>query len=311
MASRGISPWLNVQWLNHVFRGITYTPPTALYLRLYKDDPRLYPESEVDPVVDDTAYAPQLITFGVAEYWDNTTFSGKWYWRVVNDAAVTFATTVYGTGGAPVPIAYVGITDQSGNLLAMQTLLLGDYWETALTAGDALQFAIGTVMVCVEDGVTNMEWQSLTEDLLNHVFNGVTYTAPTSITLGMFYDESGGTYLEVDTVAVDTAYARQAVTGFTEPFSPWDAYGDPDDQYYCVLPNHDIEFPAVVYGTNGTSYNCVGLCFFDQAGNRLLSVTDESVAGGFSTVLPIVRTSGATLTVSANTLGAGFWFEAF
>lgn len=96
-----ISVYLANIVLNQVLRNIAYTPPTAVYLALYTDDPT---QSDVGTEVSGGAYARQAITFNAA--------SGG---QVVNSGDVVFpqATASWGT------VTHVGVRDAAtgGNLL--------------------------------------------------------------------------------------------------------------------------------------------------------------------------------------------------
>lgn len=107
--SSGISDVANASILNHMFATGTYAKPTGHKLHLYTGDPH-GAGTEVDDVVDDTAYAAQNITFEDEGVTTNN--------RVYNDATVTFAAVVYGSGAAPYDVTHWAVKDGSGVLMA-------------------------------------------------------------------------------------------------------------------------------------------------------------------------------------------------
>ena len=112
----GKSDYLEDAVLNHVLTGTAYTSPNAtLYISLHTGDP-LDDNSgatEVDSVVDDTAYVRQSAAFSAAA-------SGV----AATSTAQTFVAVVYGSGAAPYTVTHVGVYDASsaGNLLFSSAL---------------------------------------------------------------------------------------------------------------------------------------------------------------------------------------------
>ena len=120
--------------LNHMFATGTYSKPTGHKLHLYTGDP-FVAGTEVSAAVDDTAYASQSITFG--DEGDTEDY------RVYNDALVTFAAVVYGSGAAPYDVTHWVVKDGSGNLLG------GAAFPTAITrnVGEPLAFNVGALYI--------------------------------------------------------------------------------------------------------------------------------------------------------------------
>jgi hypothetical protein len=118
------------------------TAPANVYMALFKSNPTGVDATawanEVSATVDDTAYARQLITFPASVLTDG--FS-------LNDAAVTFAATVYGSGAAPYNATYFGIfngaTLGAGNLLFYDAL----FSPISRIATKSLAFPIDAVKV--------------------------------------------------------------------------------------------------------------------------------------------------------------------
>lgn len=136
----GKSDYLENAVLNHVLTATAYTSPNAtLYLSLHTGDP-LDDNSgatEVDVVVDDTAYARQSITFAAA--------SGG---VSASSNAQTYGAVVYGSGAAPYVVTYFGIYDAAtaGNLLYSAPLSP----NRTLSTGQILTFDSGAITVTEE-----------------------------------------------------------------------------------------------------------------------------------------------------------------
>lgn len=130
----GLSDGVITNVLNHLFATGTYAKPTGHKLHLYTGDP-FDSGTEVDAVVDDTAYASQSITFED----EGGTAAGRCY----NDAAVTFPAVVYGSGAAPYDVTHWVVKDGSSNVLAAGA------FTAAITrnAGEPLVFNIGALYV--------------------------------------------------------------------------------------------------------------------------------------------------------------------
>lgn len=132
----GKSNYLEDAILNYVLRGTAYTPPTNMYLSLHVGDP-LEDNSgatEVNTTTDDTAYARQEITFGVA--------SGG---VSASSNAQTFPAVTYGTGAAPYTVTHIGVYDAltGGNLLFLESLSP----NRTLSSGEIISFDTGSVTV--------------------------------------------------------------------------------------------------------------------------------------------------------------------
>jgi len=133
----GKSDYLENAALDHILTSTSYTSPNAtLYLSLHTGDP-LDDDTgatEVDDVVDDTAYARQSIAFAAA--------SGG---VSASNTAQTFTAVVYGTGAAPYVVTHVGIYDAStaGNLLYSQALSP----NRTLSVGEIASFDSGATTV--------------------------------------------------------------------------------------------------------------------------------------------------------------------
>lgn len=122
-----ISTYLANKLLDHTLRNVSYTPPTAVYVALYKSNPTA---ADTGTEVSGGGYARQQITF-------NASSSGQ----ITNNADVVFptATASWGT------VTHVGIRDASsgGNLLYYMPL---DVQKT-IDAGDQLKIPAGMLTI--------------------------------------------------------------------------------------------------------------------------------------------------------------------
>jgi len=122
-----ISTYLANKLLDHSLRNVSYTPPTAVYVALYKSNPTA---ADTGTEVSGGGYARQQITFNVSS-------SGQ----ITNNADVVFptATASWGT------VTHVGIRDASsgGNLLYYMPL---DVQKT-IDAGDQLKIPAGQLAI--------------------------------------------------------------------------------------------------------------------------------------------------------------------
>jgi hypothetical protein len=132
--AHGISDDAITKVLDHMFGSTTYTKPTGKTLHLYQGDP-YGAGSEVDVVVDDTAYAAQSISFANEGVTTNN--------RVYNDAIETFAATVYGSGAAPYSVDFWCVKDGSSNIMAAGPLPAA----VSRVAGESLAFNVGSIYV--------------------------------------------------------------------------------------------------------------------------------------------------------------------
>ncbi|MGQ9698975.1 MAG: phage tail fiber protein [Armatimonadota bacterium] len=125
-----ISDYLEAALLNHVFRGVTYTPPTTLYVALYTSDPT---DADTGTEVSGGGYVRQTVTF--------TTPSGG---DVQNTTDIVFptATASWGT------ITHVGIRDAAtgGNLLYYGPLSV----SKTIGAGDTFKIPAGQLVISLD-----------------------------------------------------------------------------------------------------------------------------------------------------------------
>lgn len=132
--AQGLSDYLIGNLLNHCFATGTFSKPTGHKLHLYKSDP-VTGGSEVSAVVDDTAYAAQTITFS-----DEGAVTNN---RVYNNATVTFAAVVYGSGAAAYNVTHYAVKDGSANVLST-----GAFPATIQrTVGETLVFASQAIYI--------------------------------------------------------------------------------------------------------------------------------------------------------------------
>lgn len=126
-----ISDWLSAALLNEAFRGVAWTPPSAVYLALYISDPT---QADTGTEVSGGAYARQQITFAAAGL-----SGGKM--TVVSSVDVTFpiATADWGL------VTHVGIRSAAtgGNLLCSQPLAN----QRSVLSGDRPKFLAGSTLV--------------------------------------------------------------------------------------------------------------------------------------------------------------------
>lgn len=135
--ANGISDAANSSVLNHMFATGTYAKPTGHKLRLYKGaiDESNLTTNHVSDTVDDTAYAPQTITFANEGATTNN--------RVYNNAIVTFPAVVYGSGAAAYTVTHAAIVDGSSNILAYGALPT----SVERLVGEPLAFNVGALYI--------------------------------------------------------------------------------------------------------------------------------------------------------------------
>lgn len=118
-----MSDYLETRLLDHVFRSVTYTPPTSIYLALFSVMPT---DAGGGTEVTGGSYARQIVTFSAAVSPDG---------KIANSASLAYtnmpAVTI--VGGA------VGDAVTAGNLLMFGALPA----PRVVTAGDNLVIAIG------------------------------------------------------------------------------------------------------------------------------------------------------------------------
>jgi len=192
------SNYLEQALMNHVFGGVPYTAPSSLYMGL-----------STVAVTDTTApsepagangYARQLVTFTRSGYSIYDT-QGQ---ADLASTPVAFpeATGDWGT------ILSVVIYDAAtgGNILAYATLDASRVVNaTSILNFDQLDF---TINVSANSGL----YVEILSELIDHVFLGLTYTAPTAWYLGINRDSPMSNPNQEVTEPGDSNYARQAVT---------------------------------------------------------------------------------------------------
>lgn len=125
-----LSDYKEKKLLDHANNVASWTAPVTQYLALYKSDPgEAGAGTEVNNVIDDTAYARQTIAFPAATLGVGST---------TNSGAQTFAAVVYGSGAAAYTVTHIGILDSAGT--------------TVVTAG---AFVVGQVYTIKTSGTTN------------------------------------------------------------------------------------------------------------------------------------------------------------
>ena len=136
----GQSDYLESASLNHVLTATPYTSPNAtLHVALHIGDPldSNAGATEVDVVVDDTAYARQPVTFGANAGGVSATTNTQ-----------TFGAVVYGSGAAPYTITHVGIYDAltAGNLLYSVAIVP----QRTLSVGQIASFDTGAITITAD-----------------------------------------------------------------------------------------------------------------------------------------------------------------
>lgn len=122
-----LSNYLENKLLNHVLKGTTYTPPSALYVALFTTDPT---DASTGSEVSGGSYARKTVTFGTA-------VNGV----ISNNIDITFdvATVNWGT------ITHIGIYDavSGGNLLFHGALTA----SKSINVDDQLKISSGSLTV--------------------------------------------------------------------------------------------------------------------------------------------------------------------
>jgi hypothetical protein len=153
-----LSNYKEKKLLDHANNVTAWTAPTTQYLCLYKTDPTdADAGTEVDAVVDDTAYVRQAITFGAA-----TSGIGQ----AVTTNAQTFAAVVYGTGAAPYTTTHGGIRDGSNAVITAGSFVVGNTYTikvvgtTSFTSIGASANTIGVIFTAtgVGTGTGTANW---------------------------------------------------------------------------------------------------------------------------------------------------------
>lgn len=132
----GMSDYLENASLDHILTATGYTSPNAtLYVSLHTGDPLddNTGATEVNTVVDDTAYARQIVTFSAAAGGVSASSNAQ-----------TFPAVVYGSGAAPYTVTYLGIYDAAtgGNLLYSTPTP-----SITLSTGEIAAYAIGAITI--------------------------------------------------------------------------------------------------------------------------------------------------------------------
>lgn len=173
--------------LEHIFRGIDFTPPSAVYLGLYTSAP-----SDIGggAEVSGSPYARQAVTFGAlsSQQTKNTT-----------QLTYPVATTSWGT------ITHGALSDASaaGNMLAYAAFAAP---KTVSTGGQFYVPANNAVFTVNTAVLTTY----LEGKIVDHLFRGTAYTAPSTIYLALFTSapsKAGG-----GTEVSGGGYARQPIT---------------------------------------------------------------------------------------------------
>ena len=126
-----MSNWMAASVMNEYFRGVTVTPPAAVYLALYTTNPT---DSDTGTELSGGGYARQQIVFS-----EPMVVAGKT--QVQNSLAVTFPVAASDWGS----VAFWGIRSASsgGTLLAY-----GGFSQTkTIATGDQLHVAINAITI--------------------------------------------------------------------------------------------------------------------------------------------------------------------
>ena len=126
----GLSNYLENKLIEHTLRGIGYTPPAAVYVALYTDDPT---DNDTGTELSGGGYARKLVTFGTAT--DGT---------VTTNADVIFAAATADWTA----VTHVGIRDAAtgGSLLFYGELSS----SVTVVAGDNFRIAAGNLTCALQ-----------------------------------------------------------------------------------------------------------------------------------------------------------------
>lgn len=190
MTTLVVSNYLEDLLINHVFRNISYTPPTSVFIALYTSDPT---DADTGVEVSGGAYARQQMTAG---------FTVPALGACENAAGIVFPTATASWG----LITHIGIRDAltGGNLLFHGELTPNEQVDT----GDDFSIAAGALDVSLTGAATYF----LLNALLDHVLNNNAFTSPTALYAALFstlpaQDGSGGVELS------GGGYARKEIVG--------------------------------------------------------------------------------------------------
>jgi len=129
-----MSDYFEKKILDHK-NNVTPFTATTMFLALFKANPTdLDSINEVSPVVDDTAYARQSITWAAATLGTGIALSSN---------AQNFAAVVYGTGGVPYTVTHMAIFDTAGTATVTAGSFVVGRRYTILTVGTTSFTAIG------------------------------------------------------------------------------------------------------------------------------------------------------------------------
>lgn len=129
--------FLEQKVLEHVFRNVAYTSPTALYVGLFTSTPS---DSTAGTEVSGGSYARQTVSFS---------FTSGDPSSVTNTAQITFPTSTASWG----TVTHAGIYDAltSGNFLAYAELTLSSDFSTSnpktIATGDIFRISAGNLQV--------------------------------------------------------------------------------------------------------------------------------------------------------------------
>ena len=129
--------FLEQKVLEHVFRNVAYTSPTALYVGLFTSTPS---DSTAGTEVSSGSYARQTVAFS---------FTSGDPSSVTNTAQITFPTSTASWG----TVTHAGIYDAltSGNFLAYAELTLSSDFSTSnpktIATGDIFRISAGNLQV--------------------------------------------------------------------------------------------------------------------------------------------------------------------
>jgi hypothetical protein len=139
---------LEVKLLNLVLRGVSYTPPTSIYIGLFTSDPSDTLGSPTGEVLasgswEDYVRVDAAAGAAIADGWQTP---GTNNGTTSNAKVITFLAN---DGSASVTIHGIGIFDGSGvnaNLLFHATLAT----DKTLLTGDVLSFGVGSITVTLD-----------------------------------------------------------------------------------------------------------------------------------------------------------------
>lgn len=126
-----LSSYLETALLNHVFRGVTYTPPAAIYVALYTSNPT---KMDTGQEVVGGGYVRRSVTFSVPALESNLK-------TIKNNADLVFPTATANWNA----VTHVGLRDAAtgGNLL-----MFGDLQDVrSILTNDIFKFLIGQLQL--------------------------------------------------------------------------------------------------------------------------------------------------------------------